>query len=369
MATVSRLRTVAVIPTADVVARLAHQGDDHVTLLREVDRVMRSAVGYDFSAWATIDPGTCLVTGCVPAGADPFEGTGHLYRTFEIEYLGTEPLTLGAVPATAPFAGSLHAMVDEVAANRRYREILAPAGIDDELFAVFSADGQPWGSVRAYRPRGAERFTPPDLDRFTAIAQPVAEGLRLAFLRAATANPAGLHEPPGVVMTTGEGHIRSCTGAAESLLCGLDGAGDEAAPTVLRSLAARISYDDVASATLTGRNGPVTLHASRLGDDELAVIVERPRPLELTPRIMEAYDLTPRESEVTMLVLQGCTTAQIARQLGMSAYTVQDHLKSVFAKVDVQTRGELAHALHTRFYLPPRRDGATPSPYGYFLGA
>jgi DNA-binding CsgD family transcriptional regulator len=377
MATVSRLRTVALTThTVDVVARLARRGDDHVTLLREVDRVMRAAVGYDFSAWATIDPGTCLVTGCLPVGDDPFEASGHLYRTFEIEYLGTEPLTLSTVGSGTPFAGSLHTLADEVTANRRYREILAPAGLDDELFAVFSADGQCWGAVRAYRQSGAEPFTRADLDRFTAIAQPLAEGLRLAFLRAATGNPDGLHEPPGVVMITDDGRIRSATGAAESLLRGLDGVGDGGDgkgagddPTVLRSLAARLSHGDVAAATLTGRGGPVTLHASRLADDQLVVIVERPRPPELTPRIMDAYDLTPRESEVTLLVLRGSTTAQIARHLDMSAYTVQDHLKSVFAKVDVQTRGELAHALHTRFYLPPRRQGAVPSPYGYFLGA
>jgi DNA-binding CsgD family transcriptional regulator len=46
---------------------------------------------------------------------------------------------------------------------------------------------------------------------------------------------------------------------------------------------------------------------------------------------------------------------QIARAIGVSNYTVQDHLKSIFAKIGVQTRGELANEIYVRFYLPPKR--------------
>jgi DNA-binding CsgD family transcriptional regulator len=84
----------------------------------------------------------------------------------------------------------------------------------------------------------------------------------------------------------------------------------------------------------------------------MAVVVDRPRPVQLTERMMAAHQLTRREHQVTQLVLRGCTTAEIARALDLSSYTVQDHLKAIFAKVGVQTRGELANALHVRFYLP-----------------
>lgn len=45
-----------------------------------------------------------------------------------------------------------------------------------------------------------------------------------------------------------------------------------------------------------------------------------------------AHGLSKREQDVTRLVLRGDSTAQIADGLCVSPHTVQQHLKSVFAK-------------------------------------
>ena len=56
---------------------------------------------------------------------------------------------------------------------------------------------------------------------------------------------------------------------------------------------------------------------------------------------MSAYRLTEREQEVTRLVLQGSSTAEIAAELVLSRHTVQQHLQNIFDKTDVRSRREL----------------------------
>jgi DNA-binding CsgD family transcriptional regulator len=78
-------------------------------------------------------------------------------------------------------------------------------------------------------------------------------------------------------------------------------------------------------------------------------IVEPAGSHELAPLVAEAYGLTERERAVTRLVARGHPTAEIAARLHLSPWTVQDHLKAIFEKVGVRTRGELvAHIFFAR---------------------
>jgi DNA-binding CsgD family transcriptional regulator len=87
------------------------------------------------------------------------------------------------------------------------------------------------------------------------------------------------------------------------------------------------------------------VRGSPVGDDRLTVLLEAARPAELATVIADAYALTEREREITALVARGLTTNEISGLLHLSAYTVQDHLKTIFDKSGTGSRGELVSRL------------------------
>jgi DNA-binding NarL/FixJ family response regulator len=92
------------------------------------------------------------------------------------------------------------------------------------------------------------------------------------------------------------------------------------------------------------------LHAADGTAAEAAVVIEPAKASEVAPLIVEVYELTPREVDVTRTLARGLSTIEIARDLHLSRYTVQDHLKSVYEKVGVSSRGELVAKMFADHY-------------------
>lgn len=59
-------------------------------------------------------------------------------------------------------------------------------------------------------------------------------------------------------------------------------------------------------------------------------------------RSLAHLGLTPREAEVTLAAARGYTTREIAATLELSPHTIESHLKTVFGKLNVSSRPELA---------------------------
>jgi DNA-binding CsgD family transcriptional regulator len=92
----------------------------------------------------------------------------------------------------------------------------------------------------------------------------------------------------------------------------------------------------------------VVLRASPLvgGDDaQVAVALESATGDGLVGLLLRAYGLSAREEQVCREVMAGRSSAEIAEHLFISTNTVQDHLKAVFAKVGVRSRGSLVARL------------------------
>jgi len=58
-----------------------------------------------------------------------------------------------------------------------------------------------------------------------------------------------------------------------------------------------------------------------------------------------ADNLTQREREVALLVADGLRSREVAERLGIAAQTVKSHLKTIFDKLGVRNRVELARRL------------------------
>jgi DNA-binding CsgD family transcriptional regulator len=169
---------------------------------------------------------------------------------------------------------------------------------------------------------------------------------------------------------SGAGEVESFTPGVERWLSDFPDGDWEAGmlPSAVHSVAGRAlriaegteGPGEIAVSRVLARSGIwVVLHGVSLvasGPRRVAVIVEPAHPARITPLLMSAYGLTEREQEVTRLVLQGDSTAQIADRLVVSSHTVQEHLKNIFEKTGVRSRRELVGKVFFAHYEPRLRD-------------
>ena len=340
-------------------------------------RILARAVPFDGFCVVTMDPATLLPTGEVVENALPKAATA---RMAEIEIGGEDFNSFSALANSGQLAASLsEATSGDLDQSLRHRELRRPSGFGDELRAALVDDSTTWGGLALLRASDRGPFEPADVALLASLARYLAEGLRRAMLLAALSADSKEHgESAGLVLLGPDNSITRADAGAELWLAELrEGRAHEPLPPVVTAVASRarsIGNGQVMAAIARARVRTASglwllVRGSTLGegdDAQTAVIFEPARPHDLAPLIADAYGLTDRERVVTQLVAMGLQTNAIADRLHISPWTVQDHLKSIFEKVAVCTRGELIARVFFEHYAPRLTDGAPGGLDGWF---
>jgi DNA-binding CsgD family transcriptional regulator len=356
-----------------IVASCSHAGDDN-NLLDEVSERLRRIVPFDGSAWFAVDPVTILAT--APARIENVEA-GHCETYWAREYQVEDALLFRDIARSDAGAGTLYDVTDHhPARSARYREFLSPQGYGDELRAVFRVGGSTWGLVDLLRDRAREPFTARDVELVRTVAPAIALALRGFSHAAQVSAPHTPIDGPGTALFDSRGTLLSLDEQTERLFTEIAGPGWAKLPlpmspvyaVVARATAIQAGTDrGPATARLRAASGRwLTVHASclRAGDGApgpIALTIEPAKSAQIAPIIVEAYALTAREQEITRAVARGLSNPEIAAELFLSPHTVRDHLKAIFAKVGVSSRGELVAKLFAEHYGAALHDPANPS--------
>ncbi|MEP0775878.1 MAG: hypothetical protein HRF46_16165, partial [Acidobacteriota bacterium] len=81
--------------------------------------------------------------------------------------------------------------------------------------------------------------------------------------------------------------------------------------------------------------------------------IHLPTGRQLHLRLKE-FGVSPREAEVIAHLLRGRRNPEVAAAMGITEYTVKDHLKHLFAKLSVSSRTELFARLAAEGAIPPQ---------------
>ncbi|MER6016523.1 helix-turn-helix transcriptional regulator [Streptomyces anulatus] len=353
---------------AELLSRTA-KATDALSLFAEASTHLRRLMPYDAAVWRVTDPVTGMMT--APIRAENLdEGGCAVYWESEL-FTGNVNLFRDLARAPVPVAGLRQTTGDLPARSTLYETFMRPRGFHDELRAVLRAGGRPQGHISLFRAEGRAAFDDAETQLIASVLTPLAKQLR-SFAEPdlqPQPQPDGPHGP-GLLLFDPSGALLSVNDDALVYLDALPEGPAVPSPQGIRvpsfiqatAMKARAVAQErdrgQARARVRNRAGRwLVCHASCLretggGLGASAVVIEPAKTSEIVPLIVDAYELTDRETEVTQYIARGLPTGEIADRLHLSPHTVRDHIKAVFEKVGVSSRGELVGKLFTEYYAP-----------------
>lgn len=311
---------------------------------------LRRSVGFDWYAWLLTDPETEV--GNAPLADAP--SLADLPRLIRAKYLTDVNRWTTLAPPVATLQGATggapeHSLV--------WREVLSSYGVVDVASLVFRDAHGCWGWLDLWRSAAGGRFSDTDVAHLAATVAPVTAALRRAQARtfAAAAAPLDRRGPVALILSPGL-EVRAQTAETEQYLRTLvppDGdrrpvpAGAYNVGAQLLAVEAGVDHHPPTARVHLDRGVWLTLRAARVdaqgppADQDIAVTIEPSSPTERRGLFARGHALSPRETELLDHLAQGGDTRTIAAALYVSEHTVQDHLKSIFAKTGTHNRRTL----------------------------
>ena len=344
----------------DIEAICSRPADSRTLRERVAGRLSR-LIHWDAACLASVDPLTFLVTDDLSYGLPPDAYADAVHN----EYFVADLHKIGELARSATHVGILSKAPSGLReTSQRARTILPALGLRHEARVACVVDGQCWGVITMFRSGDTEDFSSADAALLQALSAPLAAGLRRAarLPGSGAGTTARVRSGPGVLILGPRNETLVANDAARHWL-------DEMTPTqtgrraelpnVVHQVAAQAHAagpDRAGRApdaharvrTLAGRW--VTVHASPAGGGLIpgaatSVVIEPAPASDIMEILMPAFELTRREQQVLQRVIAGSASVAIAADLHITASTVQDHLKSIFAKVGVRSRGQLVARL------------------------
>nr|WP_311279577.1 helix-turn-helix transcriptional regulator [Paenibacillus sp. MER 180] len=332
------------------------------TYRKKLLKLLQKVVPFDAACCTTVDPDTLLCTGSVTD-----EAVELIHNSlFEYDYVRSDYIPYHQlVKADVPVAALSHATEGILTRSARYSNVLSPAGFSDELRAALMYKGTCSGYLTLFRRFEHPLFTENERAFLASLAPAIAMRLRKSNFVIPTEGKVEPEMEPGIIILDERLGVLSTNEAADHWLSRLrawEWIDDDVLPRPVRTACFR-ALSDLPAATSAAKccvhlpGYPyLTIRVSKLHalnntdrSPRLAVSFEPTGPADTLRLMSEAYELSEREKQILNAIVRGMSTKELALSLHISAYTVQDHIKSIFAKTGTSSRRDLVWRLFSQF--------------------
>ncbi|MGV8895625.1 MAG: helix-turn-helix transcriptional regulator [Rhodoglobus sp.] len=328
---------------------IASTSVDDRELRTQILDIIRRSIPFDAFAFLLTDPTTTV--GCSPVAEVPDLAT--LPQLIRLKYLTTVNRWT-ALPASG-CASLAQATGGQPERSLLWREHLAGLGIVDVVSVVFTDRFGCWGFLDLWRRGGL--FTDDEIGALASVRPEITSRLRGVLAAGFTsAGASSGHRGPGALILTPTLTVRAQTAQTAEWLSALvpPPTGRNPVPAGAYNVAAQLLAAEAGvdahpawARVHLGGGAWLTLRADRIGgtgpveEQDIVVTMEATTPAERRDIFSRCHALTSREDVVLRHLADGHDTHAVARLMSISEFTVQDHLKSVFAKSSTSSRREL----------------------------